>query len=61
MSIDAMRSYIARQQAEIEKLEAIYGTGIRPSWVGEEIGSLMMQKQSAERKLAATEADVDAR
>ncbi len=34
---------VKRYENEIEDLKAKYGTGVRPAWVGEEIGILYAQ------------------
>lgn len=36
--IDSLRQYANTLDAEIAQLERRYGTGIRPAWVGDEIG-----------------------
>lgn len=55
MTIEECREYIARKQQQIEDLEKRYGTGVRPSWVGEEITILYFYKQDAEQQLKQME------
>ena len=51
MTIESLREYIADKEKEILALETRYGTGVRPSWVGEEISILSFYKRDAERML----------
>jgi len=51
MTIESLREYIADKEKEILALEARHGTGVRPSWVGEEISILSFYKADAERAL----------
>lgn len=55
MTIEECRAYIARKQEQIDDLEKRYGTGVRPSWVGEEIMILIHYQRDAEKQLAAME------
>jgi hypothetical protein len=57
MTIETLRDYIARKQQQIDDLEKRYGTGVRPGWVGEEIGILHHYKQDAEKQLKQLEAN----
>jgi hypothetical protein len=53
---DKLRVYIAHKQGQIDDLEKRYGTGVRPSWVGEEIGILLYYQRDAEAELKKLEA-----
>jgi hypothetical protein len=55
MTIEECRAYIARKQEQIEDLEKRYGTGVRPSWVGEEIMILIHYQRDAEDQLSEME------
>lgn len=44
MSPDQLRESIAGKEEQIRSLEQRYGTGVRPAWVGEEIGILLAHK-----------------
>lgn len=57
MSKQDLLAYIELRQSQIEDLERRYGTGVRPAWVGEEIGILAHYKRDAEKQLAAMEAN----
>ena len=57
MTKEECRAYIARKQEQIDDLEKRYGTGVRPSWVGEEIMILIHYQRDAEDQLKAMEAD----
>ena len=50
-----LREYIARKQSQIDNLEKQYGTGVRPSWVGEEITMLTFYQRDAEYELKKLE------
>jgi len=52
---DSLRAYIAQKQQQIDDLIFTYGDGVRPAWVGEEIGMITAYKQEAEKKLQALE------
>jgi len=52
---DKLREYIAHKQAQIDNLEKQYGTGVRPSWVGEEITMLTFYQRDAEYELKQLE------
>ena len=54
---DKLREYIARKQSQIDNLEKQYGTGVRPSWVGEEITMLTFYQRDAEDQLKNLEQD----
>lgn len=54
---DKLREYIARKQSQIDNLEKQYGTGVRPSWVGEEITMLTFYQRDAEDQLKKLEQD----
>jgi hypothetical protein len=56
MTIEECRAYIARKQEQIDDLEKRYGTGVRPSWVGEEIMILIHYQRDAEAELKKLEA-----
>jgi hypothetical protein len=56
MSKQDLLAYIELRREQIEDLERKYGTGVRPAWVGEEIGILAHYKRDAEKQLAAMEA-----
>ena len=53
--IESLRAYIERKQQQIDNLEKQYGTGVRPSWVGEEITMLTFYKQDGENQLKKLE------
>jgi hypothetical protein len=55
MSKQDIIAYIELRQSQIEDLENKYGTGVRPAWVGEEIGILAHYKRDAEKQLAELE------
>jgi hypothetical protein len=55
MSKQDLLAYIELRQSQIEDLENRYGTGVRPAWVGEEIGILAHYKRDAEKQLAELE------
>jgi hypothetical protein len=57
MTQEECRAYIARKQEQIDDLEKRYGTGVRPSWVGEEIMILIHYQRDAEDQLKAMEAN----
>jgi hypothetical protein len=57
MTKEECRAYIARKQEQIDELEKRYGTGVRPSWVGEEIMILIHYQRDAEDQLKAMEAN----
>lgn len=44
-SIEMIDSRIADKERQIAYLEGRHGQGVRPAWVGEEIGILTMQIQ----------------
>ena len=52
---DKLRVYIGYKQEQIDDLEKRYGTGVRPSWVGEEIMILIHYQRDAENQLAYLE------
>jgi hypothetical protein len=54
---DKLRVYIGYKQEQIDDLEKKYGTGVRPSWVGEEITMLTFYVQDAEYELKRLEAN----
>jgi len=54
MTMESLRDYIARKQDQIDELMKQY-SGVRPAWVGEEIGILSMYKRDAENKLKKLE------
>jgi hypothetical protein len=55
MTIESLRSYIELKKKQIDDLEKKYGTGVRPSWVGEEIMILIHYQRDAEDQLAELE------
>jgi hypothetical protein len=55
MTKEECRAYIARKQEQIDDLEKRYGTGVRPAWVGEEIGILLHYQRDAEAELKKLE------
>jgi hypothetical protein len=57
MSKQELLSYIELRQSQIDDLEKRYGTGVRPSWVGEEIMILIHYQRDAEDQLKAMEAN----
>jgi hypothetical protein len=56
MSKQDLLAYIELRQSQIEDLERRYGTGVRPAWVGEEIGILLHYQRDAEDQLKKLEA-----
>jgi hypothetical protein len=57
MTIESLRSYIELKKQQIADLEKRYGTGVRPSWVGEEIMILIHYQRDAEDQLKQLEAN----
>jgi hypothetical protein len=55
MSKQDLLAYIKLRQSQIDDLEKRYGNGVRPSWVGEEIGILLHYQRDAEDQLAYLE------
>jgi hypothetical protein len=55
MSKQDLLSYIELRQSQIDDLEKRYGTGVRPAWVGEEIGILLHYQRDAEAALKKLE------
>jgi hypothetical protein len=55
MSKQDLLSYIELRQSQIDDLEKRYNTGVRPSWVGEEIMILIHYQRDAEDQLAELE------
>ncbi len=55
MSKQDLLSYIELRQSQIVDLEKRYGTGVRPAWVGEEIGILLHYQRDAKDQLAELE------
>jgi len=55
MSKQDLLAYIELRQSQIDDLEKRYGTGVRPSWVGEEIGILLHYQRDAEAALKKLE------
>jgi hypothetical protein len=51
-SIEQLKGYIADKERQISYLEGRYGQGVRPSFVGEEIGLLVAQIREAEKVIA---------
>lgn len=49
--IESLRAYIETKKQQILDLETRYGTGVRPAFVGEEIGILHHYQQDAEKQL----------
>jgi hypothetical protein len=56
MSKQDLLAYIELRQSQIDDLEKRYGTGVRPAWVGEEIGILLHYQRDAENELKKLEA-----
>ena len=57
MSKQDLLAYIELRQSQIEDLENRYGaTGVRPAWVGEEIGILLHYQNDAKAELKKLEA-----
>lgn len=52
---DILRLHIDQKQKEIDRLRFTYGDSVRPAWVGEEVGILLMYKQDAEEQLKQLE------
>jgi len=55
MSKQDLLAYIELRQSQIDDLENRYGTGVRPAWVGEEIGILAHYRNDAQRQIAELE------
>ena len=53
---DKLRAFIAVKEQQIRDLESKYGTGVRPSWVGEDITRYWLYARDAKDQLAAMEA-----
>lgn len=53
--IESLRAYIETKKQQILDLEARYGTGVRPAFVGEEIGILLHYQKDAENELKRLE------
>lgn len=51
MKIATLESSINRHFNDIRSLQDRYGTSIRPSWVGEEIGILWAQIKRIEKQI----------
>lgn len=56
MTKEECRAYIELRRSQIDDLEKRYGTGVRPAWVGEEIGILLHYQRDAEDQLKKLEA-----
>ena len=54
---DKLRAFIAVKEQQIRDLESKYGTGVRPSWVGEDITRYWLYARDAKDKLATMEAN----
>ncbi len=54
---DKLRDYIAQKQGQIDHLIDKWGDGVRPAWVGEEIGILIHYQRDAEDQLKQLEAN----
>ena len=55
MSKQDLLAYLELRQSQIDDLEKRYGTGVRPAWVGEEIGILLHYQRDAETELKKLE------
>lgn len=55
--IDRLESSIQYDMSQIKGLQDRYGRGVRPAWVGEEIGILMAQIATAKKKIAELESN----
>ena len=53
---DKLRAFIVVKEQQIRDLESKYGTGVRPSWVGEDITRYWLYARDAKDQLAAMEA-----
>ena len=53
--IESLRAYIETKKQQIIDLETRYGTGVRPAFVGEEIGILHHYQKDAEKQLKQLE------
>ena len=51
--IEILEDRIARLEKSNAEYRARYGTGVRPAWVGEEIGINMMYIEIAKQQIAA--------
>lgn len=49
--VKQLQDRIAHLYDDIERMEDQHGTGVRPSWVGEEIGINLAYIQKAKREL----------
>jgi hypothetical protein len=56
-TIASLEAYIADKLRQIESLEARYGTGVRPAWVGEEIGMIDFYIRDAQAAIKELEAE----
>ncbi len=52
---DKLRAFIVVKEQQIRDLESKYGTGVRPSWVGEDITRYWLYARDAKDQLAAME------
>jgi hypothetical protein len=52
---DKLREYIAHKQGQIDHLIDKWGDGVRPAWVGEEIGILYHYQDDAIQTLKQLE------
>lgn len=53
---DKLRAFIVVKEQQIRDLESKYGTGVRPSWVGEDITRYWLYARDAKDQLTAMEA-----
>jgi hypothetical protein len=52
---DKLRAFIFVKEQQIKDLESKYGTGVRPSWVGEDITRYWLYARDAKDQLAELE------
>ena len=48
---EQIQAYIDRLQADCDKLEAIHGTGVRPSWVSTDLAINYQRIKEAKQRL----------
>lgn len=57
-AISALENLIRRKQDNIDGMEARYGDGVRPAWVGEDIGMDMMDIRYARSQIEKLKAEM---
>lgn len=52
---ERLKATIEACEADVRQLEARYGTGVRPAWVGDEIAMQCMRAEAARTRLTLLE------